>query len=239
MNTSLLHHLAIIPDGNRRWARQHAIQASKLYEKGTDKTLEIIEAAFQAHIGYVTIWASSYANLTDRTKNAVDTLERMYEKKFLELATHPLIHENKIHIEVIGEWRELLKPATIQAAQGAIEATKDYTERLLTILVGYDGRRERGAATLALLADNPLAPDDVNEADELLRSYAWTGHLPDVDLILRTGAWKDPHNSASFLSFLNSETQFSFPEVLWPDLSARQLKDIINEFIARERRLGK
>lgn len=243
MTKQLVQHLAIIPDGNRRWAKKHAIgNPGKIYEKGTDKTFEIIDTAVRLDIPYLTIWASSYSNLRNRPTGSVNALEDMYEKKFRELATHPLIHNNQAHIEVIGEWRELLKPQTIAAAEEAMKATAQYTQRQLTILVGYDGRRERGAATLSLITENRthLQPgsDAINEAEQLLRSYAWTGHLPDVDLIVRTGAWEDPHNSAGFLSFLSGESQLSFPTVLWPDFTGEMLTDIVEDFGNRERRLG-
>lgn len=244
MSKQPVQHLAIIPDGNRRWAKKHAIgNPGKIYEKGTDKTFEIIDAAVKLNIPNLTIWASSYSNLRNRPTGSVNALEDMYEKKFRELATHPLIHDNQARIEVIGEWRELLKPQTIAAAEEAINATAHYSQRQLSILVGYDGRRERGAATLSLIAESHLnlqsVPDNINEAEQLLRSYAWTGHLPDADLIIRTGAWEDPHNSAGFLSFLSGESQLAFPPVLWPDFTAEMLTEIVEDFGNRERRLGK
>lgn len=240
MDNQPLQHLAIIPDGNRRWAKKHAVAApSRIYDKGTDKTFEIIEAAFKLDIPYLTIWASSFSNLQNRAKGAVIALENMYEKKFRELAEHPLIHDKKVRIEILGEWRQLLKPVAIDAAQTAIDATKHYSERLLTILVGYDGHHERGAAVQALLAAAEKSPTELDAAERLLRQHAWTGHLPDVDLIIRTGAWEDPHNSANFLGFLSGESQLAFPPVLWPDFSAGMLADIIANFTDRERRMGR
>ncbi len=237
---SPLNHLAIIPDGNRRWARQHMIKAQQqIYKKGGDKVFEIVEEAFSQNVPNVTFWASSYANLVDRPKDFVGAMEDMYKKNFLELAEHPLIHDNQVRIEVQGEWHSLLASETVEVMQSAVDKTAHYEKRLLTILAGYDGSRERGAAVTKLLeSDSNETPRSSLAADALLREASWTGHLPDVDLIVRTGAWQDPHNSAGFLSLLANEAQFAFPSVLWPDFSANQLTEIIDDFTARERRKG-
>jgi len=241
---SSLQHIAFIPDGNRRWAKKHAVAAQKrIYEKGGDTTLDIIEAAFEADIPYVTFWASSHANLLSRAPGFVAALEEMTAQKFLDIAVHPLIHKKQVRVEVLGEWRGIMKPKTIQAVQTAIDATAHYDDRLLTVLIGYDGRRERGAAITALLHSfdhsAQAIPEDVLKANALLQRHSWTGHLPDVDLIVRSGAWQDPHNSAGFLSFLASESQLAFPEVLWPDFTPAILQTTLEDFASRERRKGK
>lgn len=236
-----LRHLAIIPDGNRRWAKKHGINAEPLiYEQGSQKTSEILEAAFSQGVEYVTFWASSYANLASRPKLLVHAIDAIYARKFEELATYPMVFKEKVNIQIIGEWRQLLKPSTIQAGQKAIDATAHHHDKFLTILVGYDGQRERGQAVQGLLRKGAQpVPTDVLEAEQLLRQHAWTGNLPDVDLLIRTGAWQDPHNSASFLSFLSGESQFAFPHVLWPDFSADMLTTLCDDFSKRERRYGR
>lgn len=244
MKESPLTHLAIIPDGNRRWAKQHGIgNEKKVYEQGSDTTFEILKAALDANVQYVTFWASSYANLLARPKLLVNAIEKIYAKKFQELVTMPLIHEHQVRVEVCGEWLTILKPQTIAAMKEAMQATAHYTKRQLTVLVGYDGQRERGAAALELLknAAKLTLPDTSNlqAATDLLRRFAWTGHLPDVDLVVRTGSWEDPHNSAGFLSLLTSESQLAFPKVLWPDFTPAMLHDLLADFAHRERRMGR
>ncbi|SRR6266550_4599881 len=246
MSQQPFSHLAIVPDGNRRWAKQHGIGSEKkVYEQGSETTFEIIKAAFEAGIPHVTFWASSYANLLARPRLLVDAIESVFVRKFHELATHPLIHENKVKVAVYGEWREILKPGTVKAVEESIYATSHYTDRHLTVLVGYDGQRERGAAIIEVLRaakDSPsqlVREGELIDAANLLRRHAWTGHLPDVDLIVRTGSWVDPHNSTGFLSLIAGDAQYAFPEVLWPDFSAGMLNDIITNFLKRERRMGR
>lgn len=244
MTSSTPNHIAIIPDGNRRWAKKHAIAAQRLiYEKGSDTLVPILEEAVKAGVPFMTFWASSYSNLQGRSRALVTSLEDMTAAKFTEMAAHPLIHQHEVRVEVRGEWLSLLKPETIQAIQSTVDATAHYKKHLLTVLIGYDGRRERGAAAISLLADAMLGKikpqTDVEAAEKLLRQHAWTGHLPDVDLVIRTGAWEDPHNSTGFLGFLTNEARYAFPEVLWPDFTpalARQVLDVYGRF---ERRMGK
>lgn len=239
-NTSL-NHLAIIPDGNRRWAKQHLLSGVEtIYQQGSDTTFNIVQAAFNRGIRYVTFWASSYANLADRSKAFADTMDSMYAAKFDEIARHPMIHDNRVRIMVCGRWRELVTPATAHILETTMQRTSQYNSGLvLTVLVGYDGRQERGAAVQQLLANNQTIPTDPLVADQLLRQHAWTAHLPDVDLLLRTGAWQDPHNSAGFLSLQTAESQLVFPPVLWPDFTPAMLTTIVADFTARERRMGK
>ena len=210
-----------------------------MYEQGSMAISDVVEVAFDEGITYVTLWIASYANLKARPKLEVAGIDRVFERKFDELATSEKIMSERVRVEIIGEWRDLVRPATIAAAERAMTATASHTTHFLPILVGYDGRRERGAAVQHLLRSDVNAPSDFLAAEALLRSHAWTGHLPDVDLLIRTGAWTDPHNSAGFLSFLNSETQFSFPKVLWPDFTPAMLQAVCQEFVSRERRHGK
>lgn len=236
---SKLDHLAIILDGNRRWAKQHGITEAEVYERGSQNIGDVLETAYNNGVQCASIWIGSYANLTARDKILVAALDRLYRLKLDELASHKTVKEKRVRIEVIGEWRDLLSKQTVQAADNAMAATAEHDGPLLIILIGYDGHRERGAAVQQLLKDQPQPADTVLEAEAQLRERSWTGHLPDVDLIIRTGAWTDPHNSAAFLGFLTGESQFSFPKVLWPDFTAYMLQDIIDDFLGRERRHGR
>jgi undecaprenyl diphosphate synthase len=236
---SKLTHLALILDGNRRWAKQHGITEAAVYERGGQNIAEVLETAYNNGAQCVSIWIGSYANLTHRSKALVRALDNLYRKKLNELATHKTVKEKAVHIEVIGEWRDLLSRETVQAADNAMLLTAKNKGPKLAILIGYDGHHERGAAVQQLLKDAPKPAADVLEAENQLRERSWTGHLPDVDLIVRTGVSADPHNSASFLSFLTGESQFAFPKVLWPDFTAKMLDNVIDDFLGRERRHGR
>lgn len=230
-------HLAIIPDGNRRWAKQHGLKGyKKLYDKGFQGLADITDTAFSSGVTHLSLWGSSHANIADRSSEFFSSIDRAFRDNVRKMADNPAIEKYDVHIDIIGEWRDSLTPKTVQVFEDAITKTAHRKGRTLTILIDYSGTRERTAATHSILTD----PDDSNiPTEQLLKARSWTGHLPSVDLIIRTGAWQDPHNSAGFLSLLVDEAQLSFPELLWPDFTPAHLTAIIDDFTARERRHGK
>lgn len=230
-------HLAIIPDGNRRWAKQHGLKGyKKLYDRGFQGLADITETAFEGGVTHLSLWGSSHANLADRSSEFFSSIDRAFRQNVQKFSDNPAIEKYDVHINIIGEWRDSLAPKTIEVFEDAMAKTAHRKGHELTILIDYSGTRERTAAVHSILTD---PHDDSVPTDQLLRSRSWTGHLPDLDLIIRTGAWRDPHNSAGFMSLLSDETQFSFPEMLWPDFTPETLSELIDDFRARERRHGK
>ena len=229
-------HLAIIPDGNRRWARANGLKGYKqLYDRGFAGLENVTEAAFAHGVTHLSLWGSSHANLADRSAEFFTSIDRAFRDNVRKFADHPLIEQYDVRIDIIGEWRDSLSPKTIEVFEDAIARTAHRKGKILTLLVDYSGNRERTIAVHSILTD----PSSNLPTDQLLRARSWTGHLPDLDLIIRTGAWQDPHNSAGFMSLRADETQLSFPELLWPDFTGNHLVDIIDDFRTRERRHGK
>lgn len=229
-------HLAIIPDGNRRWARREGLKGyKKLYDLGIEGMLGITQSAFDSGVTHLSLWGSSHANLADRSSDFLTNIDRVFRDNIHRFSNHPVIEQYDVRINIIGEWRDSLSPKTIEAMEQAIAKTAHRTTRELTLLIDYSGNRERTAAVELILG----SPKSDLPAEQRLRSSSWTGHLPDLDLIVRTGAWTDPHNSAGFMSLLADEVQFSFPELLWPEFTAEHLAAIIGDYRARERRRGK
>ena len=238
-----LRHLAVIPDGNRRWGKQNNIGSeAELYKITADNAVQIATHVFELGIPYMTFWSSSVANIADRNRLETIAIENEIKRAFVRLTTDDFVHNNRIKIEAVGRWRELLRPTTVQAIEKSLLATNDYADsgKLMTILVGYDGNDERGAAVINLVTSGKqVDSDDILTAAESLRRHAWTGHLPDVDLIVRTGSANDPHNSAGFLSLITDNTQLAFLSEFWPDLTPDTLDKAIDDYLERERRLGK
>lgn len=229
-------HLAIIPDGNRRWAKQHGlIGYKKLYDKGFEGLADITETAFELGVTHLSLWGSSHSNLTDRSAAFFKSIDQAFRENVEKLSDNPAIEKYDVHITIIGEWRDSLTPKTVAVFEDAMARTAHRKGRELTILIDYSGTRERTAAVSSIVEN----PDTSTPPEQLLRSRSWTGHLPNIDLIIRTGAWQDPHNSAGFMSLLVDEAQLSFPELLWPDFSPSHLTTIVNDFQKRERRHGK
>jgi undecaprenyl diphosphate synthase len=229
-------HLAIIPDGNRRWAKKNGLKGyKKLYDRGFQGLADITETAFELGVTHLSLWGSSHSNLASRSSEFFTSIDRAFRDNVQKFIDNPAIEKYDVRITIIGEWRDSLTPKTVAVFEDAMARTAHRKGRDLTILIDYSGTRERTAAVHSILTDQK---SDV-ATDQLLRSRSWTGHLPEVDLIIRTGAWVDPHNSAGFMSLLVDEAQYSFPELLWPDFTPEALTDIVNEFSERERRHGK
>lgn len=234
-----LTHLALILDGNRRWAKQHGLTEAAVYNQAGGNIGNILETAFELGVHCISLWVGSYSNLANRAPLLVKALDKVYGDKFKELLANPTVKEKQVKIEVIGEWRQLLSKPTRDAIEQAITSTAQHIGPKLVMLIGYDGVRERGAAVQSLLKGGDSAPSDPVEAEATLRKHSWSGHLPNVDLVVRTGVWQDPHNSAGFYGFLTGESQLAFPPVLWPDFTPAMLQEICNDFTNRERRFGK
>lgn len=233
---STTFHVAVIPDGNRRWAKQHGLKGyKKLYDKGFEGLSLVSETAFELGVTHLSLWGSSHANIADRSSDFFSSIDRAFRDNVKKMSTNPLIEKYDVHIDIIGEWRESLTPKTVEVFEDAMQKTAHRKGRQLTILIDYSGHRERTAAVHSILTD----PRSDVPTDKLLQSRSWTGHLPNLDLIIRTGSWDDPHNSAGFMSLLADEVQYAFPEKLWPDFTSKDLQEIIDDFSARERRHGK
>jgi undecaprenyl diphosphate synthase len=241
--SSKINHLAIIPDGNRRWAQKHNYISREVYKEGTQRLYEVLDYLADCKIKYFTFWSSSLSNLKHRPGDTLNLFDTLYAENFERPLSEKLVWDHQVRILVYGAWRGLLKPKTEQIIDEVIFRTKDHSGMVLTVLIGYDGRLERGNAVLSLMnamkrgivaiSSDPLG------ADAILRSHSWTSALPQVDLIIRTGSWKDPHMSADFLTFLSGEAQFVFPPVLWPDFTVTELEMSFRDFCDRERRYGK
>ncbi|PAF12766.1 undecaprenyl pyrophosphate synthetase [Niallia circulans] len=239
---NFINHIAIIPDGNRRWAKKKGLLSEgSLYDKGAANFQFITEALFSKGVNYVTFWVSSVDNLKNREKSLVKAMHKLYAKKFTELLNDSKIMENKIKVQVCGSWRTFLEKDTIDMIEQLLVKTANNDKGILTLLVAYDGKIERGQAVISLLDDHVLEKNinkDPLTFNSLLKKHSWTGYLPSVDFIIRTGSWNDPHNSADFLSFLTGDSQLYFPEVYWPDFDSNWLEKSLQEYTSRERRKG-
>lgn len=229
--TTKITHLAIIPDGNRRWAREKGLQAWKGYTESVQKTIDFIKKAFELEIKYVTFWACSYDNLVERPKEEIYILEEVFKKSMKQLIEDKDIHSKQVKVNCIGEWRDLLKKDTIEAFTEAEEATKNYNNYHLTFLAGYNGDREM------LHAINNIVNNGIKVTPETLKQSLWTKDLPPVDLIIRTGG--EPHISAGFMMWDVRDAQLYFSNKMWNDFKTDDLVIAVEDYNARQRRFGK
>lgn len=243
----LPRHVAVIPDGNRRWAKARGLNPWDGHREGAKRFREVSETAFRLGIPYFTFWAASEDNLLKRSRTEIKFLasilkETLRSKKLLEG-----LKKNEVLVRVIGKWNEILKDKKLAEAIAAVEdATAGFQKNRLTVLFGYDGKREMLDAITRLKIQNsklktpnqfPIPNSKFKITDDGLKQMLWTGDLPAVDLVIRTGG--EPHWSAGFMMWLCADSQFYFTEKFWPEFTAEEFKKALADYARRERRYGK
>ena len=219
-------HLALIPDGNRRWARARGLGADDGHRAGIAAVGRVADAAFAAGVEVVSFWWGSPANLTRRDPAEVTGIVGALNG-FLTRGADGVLAGRGASFEAIGAWRALCPG--LESGVEAAEEVAGPGPRKLVLLMGYDGRDEIRAAATALGGGG--------RDEATFEGALWTGHLPPVDLLIRTGG--EPHLSAAFLLWRLAEAQLAFPDVLWPDFGPAQLREQLDRFASIERRFGR
>ena len=226
------NHVAIIMDGNRRWAKKRRLGALSGHDKGAETLKEITESCADAHINWLTVFAFSSENWT-RPEHEVAGLMRLIAK-FIDTQAQELLDAN-VRLRVIGR-RDRFNDDLCAAIQGLEQRSSKNTGLNLTVALDYGGRQDIANAALAIAKEieaGMLTADDVN--DDLLKSRMSTKILPPVDLLIRTGGEKRLSN---FLLWDLSYAELFFSDELWPDFTRSDLFDAIKSFQGRQRRFG-
>ncbi|MFH1461080.1 MAG: polyprenyl diphosphate synthase [Patescibacteria group bacterium] len=235
---NLPQHTVIVPDGNRRWARKRGLAPWRGHVAGAKKAEEQIQAALDLGLTCLTWWGGSWDNLTKRSKIETKNLFWIYEKYFRKLIKAKEVYEHQVKINVFGRWREILPKSGVKAAEELIEATENHKNKLLNFMIAYDGQDEMLAAIKGIVQE-ARKNKTLKITSELLKKHLWSGELPLVDLLIRTGSSQDPHNSVGFMMWLTSDSQLIFPKGYYPDFSRKELIEAVREYQRRERRLGR
>ncbi len=232
-STKVPGHVAIILDGNGRWAAARGLPRTKGHEHGAGSVRAAVYGCHERGVHTLTLYAFSHANWS-RPKNEIDTLMRLCAE-FAENESAELAQRN-IQVRVIGDLEELPN-ATRRATEALIEATRHNTGMTLALALSYGGRQDMVSAIrqIAIRARAGLViPEEVNERS--IRGYLSTGDLPDPDLVIRTGGER---RLSDFLLFECAYAELFFTETLWPDFSDATLDEAFAAFARRQRRFGK
>jgi len=230
-------HIALVPDGNRRWARKKGFYPWLGHRAGV-KTLEkILEKTRELKVPYLTFWGSSWDNLTKRPKTEVNFLFKLYTNYFKKAAQDKRIHQNRVRINVFGPWQKILPEETQEAIKKVQELTKNYNKYILTFLLAYNGTEEMRDCIQRIV--NFSKRKSTKFIEKLIKENLWTKDLPPVDLVIRTGCEGDPHNSAGFMMWHTAYSQYYFTKTLFPDFSPREFEKAINNYLKRGRRFGR
>ena len=228
-----LEHLAIIMDGNGRWAARRGLPRSMGHRKGAEVVKEITRAAGELGIKYLTLYAFSTENW-NRSEDEVKTLMGLL-RAYLQSDLKE-VQQNNVRIRFIGE-REMLD-ADIVRKMAEIEAdTLRNTGMTLCIALSYGSRQEIVNAvkkTAALVKEGDISLNDVDV--KLFSDMLYTKDMPDPDLVIRTSG---EQRISNYLLWQIAYAEFFFTDVLWPDFNKKLLEDIIKNFNMRERRYGK
>ncbi len=225
-------HVAIIMDGNGRWAQARGRPRLFGHHAGARRVREVVEACPGLGIKYLTVFAFSTENWK-RTQVEVAGLMSLF-RRYIIKETRTLA-ENGIRVRFIGD-RVRLDAKLIDLMDSLEEATKDNDLVHLTVALNYGGRDEVARATKRLardVAEGQLKPEDVDE--ETLPKYLDTRVLPDPDLVIRTSG---EARISNFLLWQSAYSEYEFIDTLWPDFTAAELERLCRNYGARERRFG-
>lgn len=234
----LPNHIAVIPDGNRRWAKRKGLAPWKGHEKGAEVIEEIVRTALKMGIKNISFWGSSLNNLQKRPLTEKRALLQIYEEYFEKLINSREIYENSARINIVGRWAEQFPKKLTGILKEGMEKTKKHSRHFLNFLLAYNGDDDM------LYAVNQIIKQAKNGKlskinSETIKNNLLSAPLPAVDLIVRTGTQKDPHNSAGFLMWQTQNSQFYFSEKFLPDFKSNDFKKAIRDFCQRQRRVGK
>ena len=226
--TRLPNHVAIVPDGNGRWAEQRGLPRLVGHQAGAENMWSMVKYFNRYPIKYVTLYGFSTENWNrpeDEVIGLFQLLKEFVDKKI------PEIHKKGVKLQHIGRLGEL--PSWLQLAiNKAVELTKNNTEMTLNLAFNYGGRIEILDAVRRLIADG-LSPQNIDE--KLFANYLYTAGLPDVDLLIRTG---DERRLSNFLIWQSVYSEYYFTEVLWPDFDKKEAEKALLSYSQRQRRFG-
>ena len=229
-------HLAIIPDGNRRWAKEKGQPTFMGHKAGAETMERILSAAFDAGVTHLTVWGASVANVTERSSEETEFLFSVFKGSFKKLIESPDISEKKVRVRIIGEWRERFPEDLRSAYEEIIKKTETNDGPSLTFMMAYSGTGEMVEAAKRLV-EKKVADTAFEVTRETLKECLDTRDLPSVDLVIRTGG--EPHWSDGFMMFDTANSHLYFTEALWPDFSVEELRLVMDKFRETERRMGR
>jgi undecaprenyl diphosphate synthase len=226
-------HVAIIMDGNGRWAKARGLPRVEGHRRGGDSVRDVLKGCEELGIDYLTLFAFSSENWS-RPAAEVGALMRLLVK-FLRRETAELV-KRKIRLHAIGQWHDL-PPATRRELERALAATAHFQKRHLTLALSYGSRQEAAAAARAYAEAVQRGEEDPAECSwDKFSRYLFTADLPDPDLIIRTSG---ESRLSNFLMLQGAYSELYFSPVPWPEFRKEHLVEAVTCFQRRERRYGR
>ncbi len=223
--------LALIPDGNRRWARSHKLSILNGYDIGIKKFISFSEWCMQYGINNIAVWAFSTENFKrDRTES--NTLFNLYSKVANDRDIIERLHRNKTRFRVIGNKKML--PSDLRKSLGRLEAeTRRYKDRVINMLIGYGGRDDIVHAVRNAVRNVKNA---AAVSESTIEKYLLSNAVPEIDLVIRTSGEK---RLSGFMPWQTEYSELYFSKKLWPEFTKRDLQGALADYSRRQRRFGK
>lgn len=229
-------HIAVVPDGNRRWAHARGLPVGAGYARGSEKLEELRHLAMVDNaIQTASVFVLSTENIENRPDDELDQLYDVFVEFFNRVAETDEVHDRRIRHEVRGsqEHMGMLPDRVLDAKDNMENATSSYNQRQVIFLMPYGGRREIIEASKKSFNGSPLIGEK-GEDSVSFRENMLTGDLPDVDLMVRTSEVR----LSNFLLWHNSYSEMVFFNKHWPDFSASDFYEAIYKYANRDRRFG-
>lgn len=228
-------HVAIIMDGNGRWAQRQGMPRVSGHNAGMKSLKATVRACGELGINYLTVYAFS----TENWKRPEDEVSGIFKIMVLYIKKElKELNDENVRVNVIGEWSAIPQDAK-ESLMTAVETTKDNTGLVFTIALNYGGRREIVDAVKALAAAKAADGENIESladiTEEELGAYMNTGLMPDPDIIIRTGG---EMRLSNFLLWQCAYSEFIFTDVFWPDFDKAELVRCIETYNNRHRRYG-
>ena len=222
-------HIAIIMDGNRRWAKKKGFPPTEGHRQGYEQFKKISDHCNKLGVKILTVYAFSLENWK-RSKREVFYLMNLFKRGLRE--QRDFFIKNKVRLNVIGQIEKLplgLKELVLKI----MKETKDNKERILNLAISYGGREEIIEAVKKIIKEK-INPSEINE--KIFSQYLYTAGQPDPDIIIRTSG---EQRLSGFLPWQSVYTELYFSPKFWPDFTEEDLEEVIKEFQNRQRRFGK
>lgn len=230
-----LKHVAIIMDGNGRWAKRRGLPRVVGHRQGVESVRAIVKKSQELGIKFLTLYTFSTENW-QRPKKEVNTLMKMLEEMIIKET--PELHKNNVRIHAIGRLDDLYTSAR-KALTDALALTKNNTGLVLTLCLSYGSRSEIVDATKKIIEQDREEHINLDTFDEReFKQFLYDPHLPEPELLIRTGA-ENRERISNFLLWQIAYTEIYFTKTLWPDFRDKEYSKAIEEFERRERLFGR
>lgn len=226
-------HVAIIPDGNRRWARKKGMKPWEGHEEGAKNFEKLIKLALDKGIKCLSIWGSSLDNLIKRPMEEKRAMLDIYRRYFKKLLEGEEIKKHEVKVNIIGRWEEQFPASLKNLLYEVMEKTKDYKKRMLNFMLAYSGTDDMIRAIERI---NNQYGNNTKITPEMVKENLMTANFPSVDYLIRTGG--EPHNSTGFMMWDTADAQYFFSPELFPDFNEEKFEEALEEYVRRQRRFG-